>query len=246
MPGTRIRAPGSAWRACACPAIVSWSVSATTSRPACAARRITSAGGSVPSEALLWTCRSARIGGPGRGGGSGRRQRGEGAPKGRSRSMPGSRRSRSPIGSISRVPAVSGQSTTHSQWPLISPANTARSGESTCHSGKSCLPNDAVATGGADPKPAPGSTPSRPASAAPKPVPGSSATTSMSAGPPSGFGPDSATAQARMPVRSSPAPAKPVTSQPTGSGQGSQAGTPAVRSSPSRPSRDGLKAGSKG
>jgi hypothetical protein len=100
--------------------------------------------------------------------------------------------------------------------------------------------------GGADAKPAPGSTASRPATAAPRPMPGSSATTSMSAGPPSGFGPDSATAQARVPVRSSPAPAKPVTSQPTGSGQGSQAGTPAVRSSPSRPSRDGLKAGSSG
>jgi len=37
-----------------------------------------------------------------------------------------------------------------------------------------------------------------------------------------------------------------VTSHPAGSGQGSQAGTPEVRSSPSRPSRDGLKAGSRG
>src|SRR5580704_17593034 len=78
--------------------------------------------------------------------------------------------------------------------------------------------------GGADPKPAPGSTASRPATAAPRPMPGSSATTSMSAGPPSGFGPDSATAQASVPVRSSPAPTNPVTSQPAGSGQGGQAG----------------------
>jgi hypothetical protein len=52
-------------------------------------------------------------------------------------------------------------------------------------------------------------------------------------------------------VRSSPALAKPATSQPTGSGQGSQTGTPAVpglnpRSSPSRPSLEGLNAGSSG
>src|ERR1700722_11010666 len=60
MPGTRIRGAGSAWRAWACPATVSWSVSATASSPARAARLITSAGGSVPSEALPWTCRSAR------------------------------------------------------------------------------------------------------------------------------------------------------------------------------------------
>src|SRR5579859_1744252 len=62
MPGSRvrrIRVPAAA-RASAWPATVSWSVSATTSRPARAARRITSAGGSVPSEALLCTCRSAR------------------------------------------------------------------------------------------------------------------------------------------------------------------------------------------
>src|SRR6266704_3217477 len=83
------------------------------------------------------------------------------------------------------------------------------------------------------------------------PIPGSSATTTMSAGPPSGFGPVRATAQARTPVRSSPAPAKPATSQPSGSGQGSQTGTPTVPglymcSSPSRPSWDGLNAGSSG
>src|ERR1700733_16018146 len=60
MPGTRIKDAGSARRACACPATVSWSVSATAPSPARAARLITSAGGSVPSEALLWTCRSAR------------------------------------------------------------------------------------------------------------------------------------------------------------------------------------------
>ena len=42
-------------------------------------------------------------------------RRGETAPKGRSRSWPGSRRSRSPIGSTSRAPAVSGHSTSHSQ-----------------------------------------------------------------------------------------------------------------------------------
>ena len=98
---------------------------------------------------------------------------------------PGSRRSRSPIGSISRMPAVSGQRTTHSQWPLISPANTARSGEST-------LPQREVmvaerrpcATGGAG-REARSRGPGRPARPAPRPgrAPGSSATTSMSAGP---------------------------------------------------------------
>ena len=66
--------------------IVQWS-SATTSRPAAAARRATSAGGSVPSEASLCTCRSMRtaaivLGPPPRcaAGGSGgqpRRQRAE-------------------------------------------------------------------------------------------------------------------------------------------------------------------------
>jgi hypothetical protein len=79
-----------------------------------------------------------------------------------------------------------------------------RPGESTCQSGKSCLSNETVAAGGADAKPAPGSTPSRPASPAPRPTPGSSATTSISAGPPKGFGPVSATALAQVPVRSSP------------------------------------------
>jgi hypothetical protein len=48
---------------------------------------------------------------------------------------------------------------------------------------------------------------------------------SRSAGPPSGLGPDSATAEARAPVRSSPAPVNPLTSQPAGSGHGSQTGT---------------------
>src|SRR5207247_6701829 len=64
MPGSRASGGYSgptAARASAWPATVSWSVSATTSSPARAARRITSAGGSVPSEALLCTCRSARI-----------------------------------------------------------------------------------------------------------------------------------------------------------------------------------------
>ncbi len=59
MPGSRVRPGGSAAAASACPATVSWSVSAMTSRPAAAALAITSAGGVVPSEALLWLCRSA-------------------------------------------------------------------------------------------------------------------------------------------------------------------------------------------
>ena len=64
--------------------------------------------------------------------------------------------------------------------------------------------------------------------------------TSISPGPPTGFGPDSATAQPRVPLRSSPAAANPVTSQPCGSGQGSQTGTAAPRSTPSSPALDGL------
>ena len=60
MPVTRARPGGSARRATAWPARVSWSVSARTSRPACPARRTTSSGGSVPSEAVLWVCRSMR------------------------------------------------------------------------------------------------------------------------------------------------------------------------------------------
>ncbi len=42
------------------PAVVSWSVSATTSRPACAADATSSAGGWVPSLALEWVWRSMR------------------------------------------------------------------------------------------------------------------------------------------------------------------------------------------
>ena len=61
MPGSRVRPGGSAPDASQCPATVSWSVSAMTSSPAAPARRITSAGASVPSETLLWLCRSARI-----------------------------------------------------------------------------------------------------------------------------------------------------------------------------------------
>lgn len=43
--------------------------------------------------------------------------------------------------------------------------------------------------------------------------------------PPSGPGPEQATAVALPPLRSSPAQATPVNSQPTGSGQGIQTGT---------------------
>src|SRR5262249_43550163 len=93
--------------------------------------------------------------------------------------------------------------------------------------------------GGRAGKPAPGAGPGNPASQAPRPTPGSSEITSISPGPPTGLGPDSATTQARVPVRSSPAPANPVTSQPAGSGQGSQAGTMTRRSRPRRPSAGG-------
>ena len=53
MPGTSVRSSPIASRAAAIPACVSWSVSAMTSRPAARARLTTSAGSSVPSEALL-------------------------------------------------------------------------------------------------------------------------------------------------------------------------------------------------
>jgi hypothetical protein len=65
MPGTRVSPGGSAAAAAGCPATVSWSVSAITFSPASAARAITSDGGVVPSETLLWLCRSARSGRPG-------------------------------------------------------------------------------------------------------------------------------------------------------------------------------------
>src|SRR3984957_14302189 len=60
MPGSRVSPTGSAAAASACPATVSWSVRAMTSSPAATARLITSAGVVVPSETLLWLCRSAR------------------------------------------------------------------------------------------------------------------------------------------------------------------------------------------
>ena len=90
-------------------------------------------------------------------------------------------------------------------------------------------------------KPSPGSGPGSPASPAPRPSPGSSEMSSISARPPTGFGPDSATTQPRVPLRSSPAPVNPVTSQPTGSGHGSQTGTAAVLSSTCNLSGDGLR-----
>src|SRR6516162_849996 len=96
------------------------------------------------------------------------------------------------------------------------------------------------ACGGPAAKPSPGSGPGSPASQAPRPTPGSSEISSISPGPPTGLGPDSATTQARVLVRSSPAPANPVTSQPAGSGQGSQTGTMTLRSRPRRPSPDGV------
>ena len=69
---------------------------------------------------------------------------------------------------------------------------------------------------------------------------------SISAGPPSGLGPDSATAEPRVPVRSSPAPVKPLTSQPVGSGHGSQTGTLACFAKTCRPSVVGSFAGASG
>jgi hypothetical protein len=50
---------------------------------------------------------------------------------------------------------------------------------------------------------------------------------------------DRATTAARVPSRSSPAPANPVTSQPSGSGHGSQTGSTASRSNPFSPSGTG-------
>jgi hypothetical protein len=77
-------------------------------------------------------------------------------------------------------------------------------------------------------------------------MPGSSATRTRSAGPPSGAGPDSATATARAPVRSSPASANPVTSHPAGGGHGAQMGTRATWRTASSPSRLGRRAGHSG
>lgn len=71
----------------------------------------------------------------------------------------------------------------------------------------------------------PGSGPSTPAYRAPRPTPSSSAMRTSSPMPPSGPGPEQATAVARPPLRSSPAKAAPVNSQPTGSGHGIHTGT---------------------
>src|SRR5947209_19446094 len=61
VPGTRVTpVAGTAAAASAQPAVVSWSVRATTSSPAEAASSSTAAGGEVPSEAVEWTWRSIR------------------------------------------------------------------------------------------------------------------------------------------------------------------------------------------
>ncbi|GAA3133057.1 hypothetical protein GCM10017687_56340 [Streptomyces echinatus] len=70
-PVTRVSPSGSAPIASAYPRVVSWSVSATTSSPAAAAWRTSSAGVSVPSEAVEWQCRSMRTTAPGGDGGKG-------------------------------------------------------------------------------------------------------------------------------------------------------------------------------
>ncbi len=59
-PVTRVSPSGSAAIASAWPRVVSWSVSATTSRPVAAALRTNWAGVSVPSDAVEWVCRSMR------------------------------------------------------------------------------------------------------------------------------------------------------------------------------------------
>src|SRR3954452_11371371 len=60
-PGTSVTpVRGTAAAASSQPAVVSWSVSATTSSPAWAASASTSDGGDVPSEAVEWTWRSIR------------------------------------------------------------------------------------------------------------------------------------------------------------------------------------------
>src|SRR2546423_15621286 len=75
----------------------------------------------------------------------------------------------------------------------------------------------------------PGSAPDSPAYRLPSPTPGSSATSRMSAGPPSGAGPLQASAEARAPVRSSPAQPTPVTIQPGGRGPGHHTGITLAR-----------------
>ena len=55
-------ANGTAWAASCQPAIVSWSVRPTTSRPAPAAFAMSSAGESVPSEQAEWVWGSIRTG----------------------------------------------------------------------------------------------------------------------------------------------------------------------------------------
>jgi hypothetical protein len=61
MPGTTVSPGGRAASATDQPAVVSWSVSATTSRPAARAVASNSAGLSVPSDTEEWVCRSIRI-----------------------------------------------------------------------------------------------------------------------------------------------------------------------------------------
>ena len=63
QPGTSVSPAGRAATASSQPAVLSWSVSATTSRPAARAALISWAGVNVPSEAVEWVCRSMRTGG---------------------------------------------------------------------------------------------------------------------------------------------------------------------------------------
>ena len=108
--------------------------------------------------------------------------------------------------------------------------------DSTSQSGASWLATLTVACGWLAAKPSPGSGPGRPGRPAPSPTPGSSAMISISAGPPSGWARTAPRRSPVSPVRSSPAPMNPLTSQPDGSGQGSQTGTFACRTSTCRPS----------
>ena len=153
-------------------------------------------------------------------------RRGESAPKSRARSASASRRSMRDKSSYIRTPAVAGQTMAHSHRPMASPTKIARSSSAgTLHSAVGCEAAKTFASGGPRSKPAPGSGSSSPACRAPSPTPGSSATITSSAAPPSGPGPDKQVAVALAPVRSSPAYAIPLQTQPAGNGCGIHSGT---------------------
>ncbi len=243
------------------PELVSWSVRATTSSPACAAEAITSAGDCVrrtPWSACAGRCaphEPTLRGGPSP---CARASVVRGRPLRRGRGPPGrptaagrqrAARDVQLVGGVAQVDELEvveqrdarrrGPQQRPQPHAARLPTRTARPPSAgTDHSGVEAPPACNRAAGRPVTRSSPGSRSPRPARCAPNPLPGCSATRSTSATgeQPAGpwCGPETATTTACASCFSSRTHRVPVTSQPSGRGHGSHTGTSACRAIQSR------------